>query len=66
MPLAYLAPAVVASALALAAVASHIRALTARNGTVPGTGAPFNMNLQFKEPNPEILELYYGLWPYLG
>jgi hypothetical protein len=25
-----------------------------------------SMNIQYKEPNPEILELYYGLWPYLG
>lgn len=38
---------------------------TVANGTT-STGAPYNMNLQFKEPNPEILEPYYGLWPYLG
>lgn len=39
---------------------------TVRNGLVPGNGAAYNMNLQLKEPNPEILQLYYGLWPYLG
>lgn len=32
-------------------------------GKVSGT---YTMNLQYKEPNPEILEPYYGLWPYSG
>ncbi len=38
---------------------------TAGNGTT-SNGAFYNMNIQYKEPNPEILELYYGLWSYLG
>ncbi len=25
-----------------------------------------NLNIQYKEPNPEIFEPYYGLWPYSG
>jgi hypothetical protein len=33
------------------------------DGTVEATT---KMNIQYKEPNPEVLELYYGPWPYLG
>lgn len=33
------------------------------DGKVSGT---YTMNIQYKEPNSEILEPYYGLWPYSG
>ncbi|GAP99945.1 hypothetical protein NIES2104_65110 [Leptolyngbya sp. NIES-2104] len=29
-------------------------------------GYSYNMIIQFKEPNPEIWESYYGYFPYLG
>jgi hypothetical protein len=38
---------------------------TVRSGTTPA-GAAYTMNLQLKEPNPEVLDSYYGAWPYLG
>jgi hypothetical protein len=38
---------------------------TVASGTT-SAGARYTMNLQLKEPNPEILESYYGRWPYLG
>lgn len=33
------------------------------NGKVSET---YTMNIQYKEPNSEIFEPYYGLWPYSG
>jgi len=26
----------------------------------------YKMTIQYKEPNPEIFESYYGIWPYAG
>lgn len=36
------------------------------DGTVNEPNGTYTMNIQYKEPNPEIFEPYYGLWPYGG